>query len=300
MKIQYKAASAIFSFGLISLLIASVFYYYHFHDIAIKDGIRKAKSLSMEVSKHLETHFEDRAAISLTLSSTPAIKHALLSSNEEFALLSKELRNQKIEQLNRQWMDTEDLNDPFIRSHMTNPAANHLTYQQSLFPDMYGEIFLTNRYGVMIATTGKLTTLAHAHKYWWQACYENGKGRVFFDDRGFDTSVKGYVLGIVVPVKANDEIIGILKCNINIMGPLHHIVEDFSQVEMGTLKIVRSGGLIVIEPGAPPLSTSVSKSISVLLQTRKSGSVVIQENKKDYLVSPFTIIDGHPVILNDT
>ncbi len=168
---------------------------------------------------------------------------------------------------------------------MINPAAEHLKYQQNIFPDMYGEIFLTNRYGVMIATTGKLTTLAHAHKYWWRACYNNGKGRVFFDDRGFDTSVKGYVLGIVVPIVENGDIIGILKCNINIMGPMRQIIEDFSQVRVGTLKIARTGGLIVSERGALPLSTSVPESIIVKLQTRKSGSIVTQENKKEYLVA---------------
>lgn len=285
MKIQYKAAIAIFSFGIITLLISSVFSDYHSHGIAIKEGLRKIDSIAMGISKHLETHLEDRAAISLTLSSSPIIKHALLASNGEFSLLPNGMRNQKIEQLNRQWIETEDLNDPFIQSHMTNPVANHLKLQQDIFPGMYGEIFLTNRYGVMIATTGKLTTLAHAHKYWWRACYNNGKGRIFFDDRGFDTSVKGYVLGIVVPIKENGDLIGILKCNINIMGSLHHIIEDFSQVGIGTLKIVRSGGLIVIEGGYPPLSTSVPEMIVAKLQTRKTGSVVTQENKKEYLVA---------------
>jgi len=56
--------------------------------------------------------------------------------------------------------------------------------------------------------------MSHAHKYWchsWQACYNNGKGRFFGDDRGFDTSVKGHVLGVVVPIMDKQEVIGDLK-----------------------------------------------------------------------------------------
>ena len=77
------------------------------------------------------------------------------------------MRSQQIGRLNRQWMDSSDINDPFIQSFIANPIADFLSYQQVIMPGLYGEIFLTNRYGVMIATTGKLTTLwiQKIHRY---------------------------------------------------------------------------------------------------------------------------------------
>lgn len=51
---------------------------------------------------------------------------------------------------------------------------------------------------------------------------------MFLDDRGFDASVEDYVLGVVVPIKDDNEIIGILKANVNIIGPLSDVVHEFA------------------------------------------------------------------------
>lgn len=283
MKLQFKAAFSIFAVGVASLLITAAVYDYNGHKVSLKDSLKKTRSISVEMAEQINTHLEDRATISLTLASAPSIKEALVKSNQEFGLLTNKARQQKITDLNQQWMDTENSDDPFIRNRMTNPVADYLNHQRALFPGMYGELFLTNRYGVMISTTGKLTTLAHAHKYWWVGSHD--RGRVFFDDRGFDASVQGYVLGIAVPVKSDGNIIGILKCNINILGPLHHIIEDFKYVTNGELKIVRSGGAVVIESDVPPLSTTLSEAMSSLLQSRETGTAFIQQDDKKYLVA---------------
>jgi hypothetical protein len=119
-----------------------------------------------------------------------------------------------------------------------------------------------------------LTTLAHAQKYWWQAAFDNGRGKIFLDDRGFDASVGGYVLGVVIPIRDKNKIIGILKYNVNIKGPLTHIVRKFSYRHYGKLQIVRTGGLIVAERGITPLSTQVNDEIIALLQKKTAHQSV--------------------------
>jgi len=280
--------------GIISLLFISIVYYMHSYRVAIQEELTKMKFLSQETAQHIQTHLEERATTAITLSSAPVIESALLKSNEEFAGLLPDVRQRKIEGLSKKWMETEKVEDPFIQSHMANQVADYLRQQQKLFPDLYGEIFLTNRFGVMIATTGKLTTLAHAHKYWWVAGHDDGKGRIFFDDRGFDISVKGYVLGVVVPIREKDEIIGILKCNINIQGPLSQIVETFFDKKNGTAKIFRSGGLIVIEPGKLPLSTRIPEKIIKELGREETQSTTTYDSGAERLVaiSPITMTMG--------
>ncbi|MES0372260.1 MAG: ATP-binding protein [Mariprofundaceae bacterium] len=152
-------------------------------------------------------------------------------------------------------------------------------------PGTYGEIFLTNRYGVMIATTGKLTTLAHAHKYWWVAAYADGQGRDFLDDRGFDTSVEGYVLGVVIPIKDGNEIIGILKCNVNIEGPLTDIVNEFIEYSSSKLQIIRSGGLVVADGKNIPLSIRADSALIGLLQRKIGGSATVSINNENQLIA---------------
>ena len=137
----------------------------------------------------------------------------------------------------------------------------------------------------MIATTEKLSTLAHAHKYWWKESYANGDGKIFFDDRGFDESVGGYVVGIVVPIKDDGEIIGVLKANINILGTFSTIVNHYNNAGQGRLKVVRTRGEVVYGQGNIPLSTRVSSEIIKKLENFETGGSLIEEAAKDYIVA---------------
>lgn len=288
MKIQYKAALWITILGVIIVTLLSIGYDTISHNIVEEKELKNILNVSDQVSLHLESHLLEKASIAMTLSSAPTIKKALLKSNKEFASLKDDDRKLKISRLNKQWMETSDRNDSFIKSRMTNPVANFLKSQQKIIPGEYGELFLTNRYGVMISTTGKLTTLAHAHKYWWKACYNDGAGNIFLDDRGFDTSVKGYVLGVVVPIRDGDEIIGILKCNVNIMGSLTDVVQEFSRKPNLRILIARSGGLIVSEKNVIPLSTSINNKLVELLKQRNSGSKNILNNEEEEILVSYS------------
>ena len=269
-------------FFIISVAIA---YHFYYQGITLKNARHSTQHLADEVARHIESHLEDRAKIATTMVSAPLILQALTASNEQLAVLAEGERTEKIARLNQRWKGTTDPNDPFIQDYTTNPVANYLKKQQTLFPKEYGEIFLTNRYGAIIATTGKLTTLAHAHKYWWLASYNDGKGRIFFDDRGYDTSVEGYVLGVVVPVIEHGQIIGIMKCNINIMGPLSQTIEDYTLNQPESTKLVRSKGLIVFEPGKEPLSTTIADMLIQKLGLRQAGSIIFKENGSQILAA---------------
>jgi PAS domain S-box-containing protein len=159
-----------------------------------------------------------------------------------------------------------------------------LKKQQALLKNEYGEIFLTNKFGALVASTAKLSTFAHGQKYWWLGSYNNGKGKVFFDDRGYDDSVGGYVLGLVVPVKKDNQIIGILKCNLNILGSISELIFSAQDKLIGNLKLTRSGGMIVYEEGFEPLSTQIHDNILKQLKNKTQGSIIINDAKEKYLV----------------
>ncbi len=281
-------------FGAVLVALLSVSYEILNHRTILAGELNNLKEISDEIAQHINSHLKEKTNIALTLSTSPLIKTTLLESNAAFSSLQEPARKAVIAERNECWIKTKNPDDPFIQAYMTTPAAQYLKKQQELFPTNYGEIFLTNAYGVMIATTGKLTTLAHAHKYWWKACYHDGQGRVFLDDRGFDTSVQGYVLGVVIPIREGGDIIGILKCNINISGPLTDVVQEFSQRNSGRIMIVRTGGLIVREEGITPLSTKVPDQVVSLLQTGTRGGAIITDSNKNQLTafSPVTVTQG--------
>ena len=93
------------------------------------------------------------------------------------------------------------------------------------------------------------------------------------------------VLGIVVPIKNGDEIIGILKCNINIQGPLTSVLREGDLRSINKIQIARTKGLIVAEKGVTPLSNSLAEEFIQLLQTKKEGAEFIERNNKKELVA---------------
>ena len=283
MNIQYKASLVMAVFSAVIVLLISVGYDMLSRKTIVDNELQKLQKISDEMSLYLDLHLEELVSVTTTLSSAPLIKRVLQRRNLELATLSDEERIAVIDGRNQRWREISDINDPFIQVRMTNPVAEFLKRQQKLFPGRYGEIFLTNRFGEMIATTGKLTTLAHSHKYWWQVAYDDGGGRIFLDDRGFDASVEGYVLGVVVPIKDENGIIGILKANVNIIGSLSDNVDNFSLRHPGIMQIVRTGGLVVSERGVTPLSKHVGEALVKSLQQKVNDTTIVSENNENVL-----------------
>ncbi len=285
MKLQHKSTLLIFSIGTLSLILASILFFCQSRKLSVENAQISSQEIAEENARHIAENMKKDAHVASTLANSNLFKQALALSNSEFARLDEEEREQKITKLNKKWMGVKDVNSPFIQSYMTNPVSTYLKDQQKAFPEFYGEIFLTNRYGVIIATTKKLTTLAHSQKYWWSNSYNEGKGRIFFDDRGYDQSVKGYVLGVVVPVKKRGEIIGILKCNIKILGPYSQHLNEYTRTKPGTMCLVRSGGLIIIENNIEPLSRKVSGSLIEKMESSASSSMITTLDDTKQIIS---------------
>lgn len=283
-------------FGTGSLLLVSVASVYYFYNRSnyLNDLHVNLLDKAVERAAHVEINLRERARIVVAFSNAPIIAETLSRSNAGFAEMTEEERTKEIDRLNKNWMKAADASDPFVRPYMNNPVAVYLNEHMKRNPEEYGEIFLTNRYGSILATTGKLTTLAHAHKYWWLAAFAEGKGRAFFDDRGFDASVEGYVVGVVVPIMKDGEIIGILKCNVNIAGALLDAVRRFKLGETGRLKIARSGGRIVLERDKEPLSTTAAPFLVEGMKDRDAGTVDIEDQGEKFLTAyaPISITSG--------
>ncbi len=276
MNFQRRSAIGIFMLGSILLLAMSAVYYLVSRHSAIEHTRSTSLVMVEDIAHSMDLFLLEKGRVAATIVSAPVLTHALEQSNADFAEFSKSERQEHIADLNEKWLAAQTVDDSIIQGALSNPVADYLRKQQTTFPGEYGEIFVTNRHGALIASTGRLTTLAHAHKYWWQAGYHEGQGRIFFDDRGYDTSVAGYVLGVVVPIRQGVEIIGILKCNLNILDALSDVIQSHGHHERTEdLKLVRSGGLIVLETGVVPLSGRVSNQVVDAMQERLPGSFML-------------------------
>lgn len=293
MKIRYRLFFSILLIGFTTVLVGAVSYInINTSDVETRALVHNSEN-TLFVSQNIENQILDLVRLTKTLSTSKVVSDSLTLSNDEFSSLPTLERDNKISELNNTWMNTYDEEDPFITSKMENDTALYLKLQQIDNPELYGEIFLTNRYGVMTSTTGKLTTLAHYDKYWWQGSYKNGEGIVYLDDRGFDQSADGYVLGIVVPVYDDlNQIIGILKSNFNIEYIFNNAVDNFHGLDNdGDYYIVRTLGQIIYGKDIEPLSKTVSPTIVEYLQDKNLISKEVEiDGFEEYLsITPINL-----------
>jgi len=248
-------------------------------------------SSSLEEQARLTSHFvdellESRTTLATTLAAFGPIRVATIASNAEMLSLSEDMRLAKIAELDARWRGIESADDPFIAQYLENEIAQELRAQSSAHPGIYGEIFLTNRFGALIASTGKLTTLAHGAKPWWQAAYDEGRGSTFIDDRGYDASVGDYVVGIVVPVMVDGQVSGILKCNFSLLGAVGEALMDTSYTDEEAEPILaRSNGLIVSGQGLIPLQSSLSDDVVAAFAEQEKGWLITGGKGEESLIA---------------
>jgi diguanylate cyclase (GGDEF)-like protein/PAS domain S-box-containing protein len=293
MKFKFKLALTIFLISILSLVITIGVFSVSTNSSTIETELRTNQENVQYISETVERYLKDIVRLTETIASSDVIEEYLISSNEVYDSLSPQDRLDNIAILNSTWANTTDLEDQFIKDRMENDAALYLATQQENSPDLFGELFLTNKYGLAISTTGKLTSLAHYDKYWWQGAYNNGDGTIYIDDRGFDESVSGYVLGIVIPIYDEDnQIIGVLKSNFNISQIFDDSISFFHNSNSdGNFYVVRTLGLIINGESIEPLSEEINSSITPYLDDNLDLSFEHEIDNTKYMlsISPISI-----------
>ena len=255
-----------FLLGLAAVLLITLGYYLLSRDEWLDDVALDLADISQRTAANLELLITERIGVVETLARHPGLRQAIADQAAPLETLDPADRRARIQAMQRRWQQAGP-GDAFVAGYLTGPAARLLRTHGEARPGVYGEFFVTDRFGVLVGATRRSTTLAHAHKRWWQAAYAGGKGRVFLDDRGFDESVGHFVIGIVVPVRADDgTVTGILKANMLLRELLDAAVAASVDLRRAHLAVVRSGGVILREAGAEPLSTTLSSHDTALMQ----------------------------------
>ena len=285
MKLRYKITLIVTAFSLFVMFVMIVLYTNYLLEDRFEQTRERLLYESDNLAGHIQSDLLSALSVVKTMQSAGKVQKVLLESNAKYEKLSKGMVKKKLSKLNKIWMNTYSAKSPFILQYTDNKLAKYLREQKRVLPGAYGEIFVTNKFGALVAATEKLTTFEHDFKYWWKEGYDHGHGKVFFDDRGYDDSVGGYVIGIVSPIKKDGQIIGIIKANINVQPLLSKALRKYNKLSETQAKVVRSKGLIVYEKGFPPLSTRVSPKLTKRLEELKDGVTDMKIFDKEKIVA---------------
>ncbi|MBF0171241.1 MAG: hypothetical protein HQK87_09165, partial [Nitrospinae bacterium] len=195
MRLQYKTAVAVtlFTGSFMAVDMAAE------HFTSLREGMESREQAFLRnaerVSHLVDSLLRQEAEVAQAVALSQTLRDALRESGDRLARLDEAARRNELESLERRWQESPPA-DPFVRAPQTNPVARSLADLMASRPGVYGAIFATDRFGGLVAATGKTPTFTHAHHYWWRAAWADGAGFVTFDDRLLDGSGGDYALGL--------------------------------------------------------------------------------------------------------
>jgi len=201
MKISHKLLLATLT---PALLLAAVTFYANFRSQeSLRASIERtstahARSVMNEIDRTLHLRIADWKAYVLA----EPIQRMLRKSNEEFAGLQG--RQAYIDEMDRAWRaEPADTRTSLMRRLLTNELSEDLgTRLTSLEAEygypVFGEVFITNRYGANVAQTNRTSDYRQDDEEWWTKARDNG---VYIGDVGFDESAAVYSTDICLRIE---------------------------------------------------------------------------------------------------
>lgn len=122
----------------------------------------------------------------------------------------------RLNSLDNQWKNASD-QSLLIQNVLNNELAGELLELQERLPQ-YAELFVTDQYGAVIASTGRTSDYYQADEEWWQGAWNNGDGDLYISQPVYDESAGIYAIEIALPIPAHNrpELVGVLRATVSI------------------------------------------------------------------------------------
>lgn len=203
-----------------------------------------AQRLQQELVHHIESGEIQLA----NLTAIPQIEEAVRDSNRRAP--DQQTFQTKMREIDFAWPEMTPGNSKLLAGVLDNPASTFLR-EQNRVTATFREILVSDRYGRLVATTGKTTDYFQGDEPWWRMAYLEGKGQRYISDIVYDESTGVYSIEIAQPVRdgASGETAGILKGIVDahtMFGLLDHL--DFGRD--ATAVVLRRDGTMVTSPAS--------------------------------------------------
>ncbi len=215
------------------------------HENLTRSELKEVEHMSYELNQLIEF----RIAQAKLISYMPELIEQVKLTKKVIAV-QRSLNPKELNQLDRAWVKDKH-NHPLAQKLLKNKISGLLRQMSQEPTSDFGEIFVTDEKGLTLGMTKTLTDFYQADEGWWQGAWNEGKGNVFLDDRGWDLSIGSLALGVVLPIydqgdgsSLNSKPIGIIKINFKIN-------EIFQKLSKRVRKdhtpfLVRSNGSLLI------------------------------------------------------
>jgi anti-anti-sigma factor len=199
--------------------------------------------------------------------------------------------------LDQRWRVVPD-SDPLVQARLTNAIADALRTYRTRFPEN-ATLFLTDRYGALVAATDRIDQYAYADEPWWQLVRNTGPDGVYISQPEVDPGNPGLAVRIAVPISrpGSSEILGVLQTTYH----LNMIANSLAAVRVG-----QTGRAQLFLPDAQILAVDgqrflpADSAILRQLQGSTTDSLDLLYDGRASIASwaPIATTRGEPVVTN--
>ncbi|MFW5731600.1 MAG: ATP-binding protein [Planctomycetota bacterium] len=165
---------------------------------------------------------------------------------------NRRLSPREIERIERDWPSLTP-SDPAV-SNVLNHSLAGVLHRLQRHDEELVEILMTDRWGQLVAATGKTTDFYQADEPWWRETYNEGRGAVCIQDVSYDESAGVWSISLCVPVSSNNRVVGVVKAVLALepwVGMLRIGTEQMSASPM----LLREDGTVLFRQGVRPMGS---------------------------------------------
>jgi signal transduction histidine kinase len=172
-----------------------------------KEYSQIANTLSVYTIGAIKDEIED----AMSYATRPLWKDAITVSNSRYEGMNAGSIKLKLLDMDKRWIAAKP-GDPILKEYLESRVSIGMSETLKARTKI-SEIFITDKYGGLVAASDKTSDFYQADEEWWQRAYNDGKGDIYVSDIEFDESSKNWVISIAVPIKdlISNEVIGICK-----------------------------------------------------------------------------------------
>ena len=202
----------------------------------------------------------------------------------------------KLNALDKAWAEMSEMS-PQVDAVLNHPISDVLRLLRGK-GDKFLELLVTDRYGQLVAASGKTSDFDQADETWWTTTYADGGGRIFILPVRYDRSAGAWCLSICMPLATREgKIVGVVKAVLGIEAWLGHTTRRVGRDDADVI-VVRPDGRIIHAADVEPLSETVANWRGPTDANRSGGWFVTD----DHLIRAFSTIrlpeefQGRPVM----
>ncbi|MDD3905281.1 MAG: ATP-binding protein [Candidatus Omnitrophica bacterium] len=195
----------------------------------------------------------------------------LKEQNNKYQGMNSEAIKTYLLDTDKKWMGAKP-DSPIIKECLENRVSVGMAEIVAVRKSI-AELLATDKFGGLVAASGRSSDFYQADEEWWQKSYNDGKGNIFVGEAEHDESSGIWVIPIAIPFKDKaGAVIGICKYNISLNRLLAGI-KTLSIGKTGRVALIDGEGRIIFYQNLPPMSRQLFSDEEL---------IGIRANKKGY------------------